>query len=242
MRQVRMRVAAADPGFAWMNRVLRIDLSTMEVRAQESRHHLPEYLGGRGLAARIAWDEYPRPVDPFDQRNPLMIFPGALTGTRSPYSGRTMVCTFSPQASPHHWLTRSNIGGWIGGNIKRAGYDGVIITGKAEQPVRILIDDDEVTVLAAADLWGVDAVDALEALSDLHGKRVHSLVIGPAGERLSHIATIQTGTSSACGQGGFGAVMGSKNLKAISVHGTYPVKLAMPDAMRDLTKQIAAVA
>ena len=225
-----------------MNRILRIDLSAMTVRAQESGGYLPEFLGGRGLAAKIAWDEYLRPIDPFDPDNPLMVFPGALAGTRSPYSGRTTVCSFSPQGYPYTWFTRSNIGGWIGGNIKRAGYDGIIIIGKAEQPVRIRVADDEVAVLPADDLWGLDALDTLEELSRLEGKAFKSLVIGPAGERLSRIATIQTGTSSACGQGGFGAVMGAKNLKAISVSGTYEVRAARPDAIRDLARQVAKVA
>ncbi len=138
--------------------------------------------------------------------------------------------------------TRSSIGGWIGGNIKRAGYDGIVITGRADEPVRILVIDDQVSILPADDLWGVDALDTLEALSKLDGRSLHSLVIGPAGEHLSRIATIQTGTSSACGQGGFGAVMGAKKLKAISVAGTHDVKLARPGAMRDLARQITKVA
>ena len=144
--------------------------------------------------------------------------------------------------STRNRLTRSNIGGWIGGNIKRAGYDGLIVTGKADQPARIRIVDDEVSILPADDLWGVDATDSLEWLSQREGIKSQSLVIGPAGERLSRIATIQSGTSSACGQGGFGAVMGSKNLKAISVSGTYEVKAADPDAIRSLARQIAKVA
>ncbi len=242
MKTITVKVPHVESGFGWMNRILRINLSSMRVSSQESTEYVPDFLGGRGLTAKIAWDEYPQPIDPFDERNPLMIFPGALTGTRSPYSGRTMVCTFSPQAYPHHWFTRSSIGGWIGGNIKRAGYDGMVITGKAERPVRILVVDDEVSILPADDLWGVDAMDTLEAVSKLNGKKLHSLAIGPAGEHLSHIATIQTGTSSACGQGGFGAVMGSKKLKAISVAGTHEVKLARPEAIRDLARQIAKIA
>ena len=242
MKPITTRVPPTEPGYGWMNRILRIDLSAMEVRSQESGGYLPAFLGGRGLAAKIAWDEYPQPIDPFDPDNPLMIFPGALAGTRSPYSGRTSVCSFSPQGYPYTWFTRSNVGGWIGGNIKRAGYDGIIVTGKAEQPVRIRVADDEVAILPADDLWGVDALDTLEELSRLDGEEFRSLVIGPAGERLSRIATIQTGTSSACGQGGFGAVMGAKNLKAISVSGTYKVKSARPDAIRDLARQIAKVA
>ncbi len=107
----------------WANRILRIDLSTMAVQAQESSPYVPDYLGARGIAAKIVWDEYPEPVEPFDPANPLMIFPGALTGSRSPYSGRTNVCAFSPQGYPYPWFTRSSIGGRFGGALKRAGYD-----------------------------------------------------------------------------------------------------------------------
>ena len=242
MRTTATRVSPAKPGYAYMNRILRIDLSTMAVHTQGSRSYLPDVIGGRGLAAKIAWDEYPRPIDPFAEGNPLMIFPGALTGTGSPYNGRTTVCSFSPQGHPHAFFTRSNIGGWIGGNIKRAGYDGIIITGRAEQPARIRIADDAVAILPAADLWGLDALDALDELTRLEGEVSRSLTIGPAGEHLSRIATIQTDTSSACGQGGFGAVMGAKNLKAITVRGTYEVKSARPDAIRHLAGQVSRAA
>ena len=211
---------------SWANRILRIDLSTMTVRAQESSPYVPDYLGARGIAAKIVWDEYPEPVKPFDPANPLMIFPGALTGSHAPYSGRTNVCAFSPQGYPYPWFTRSSIGGRFGGELKRAGYDGIVITGAAEAPVRIRIRDDEVSILPSDDLWGLDALDTLATLESAEGKGMYVLVIGPAGERLSRIATIQTGSSSACGQGGFGAVMGSKNLKAISVTGTGHVSIA----------------
>jgi aldehyde:ferredoxin oxidoreductase len=242
MKPSAIQVAKATPGYGYMNRILRIDLSAMTAHAHDSSRYLPEFLGGRGLAAKIVWDEYPEPVDPFEPANPLMIFPGALTGTRSPYNGRTSVCSFSPQALPHNWFTRSNIGGWIGGNIKRAGYDGIIVTGKTDTPARILVVDDEVSILPADDLWGVDALDSLDELERLEGKKTRSLVIGPAGEHLNRIATIQTGSSSACGQGGFGAVMGSKNLKAISVRGTYKVRAAHPDAIRHLAQQVGKAA
>jgi aldehyde:ferredoxin oxidoreductase len=149
-----------------------------------------------------------------------VIFPGALTGSRSPYSGRTNVCGFSPQAYPHGWFTRSSIGARFGGELKRAGYDGIVVTGASEERVRLRICDDEVSILEADDLWGQSTMDSLEALESIEGKGVRSLVIGPAGERLSRIATIHTASSSAAGQGGFGGVMGSKNLKAISVIGT----------------------
>ena len=223
----------------WANRILRIDLSDMRIKAQEATPYVPDYLGARGIAARIAWDEYPRPIGAFEPENPLMIFPGALTGSHSPYSGRTIVCAFSPQGYPHPWFTRSSIGGRFGGELKRAGYDGIVVTGKADIPVRIHIRDDRVSILSADDLWGLDALDTLDAIEAVEGRGVHSLTIGPAGEYLSRIATIQTGSSSACGQGGFGAVMGSKKLKAISVVGTGRVSLAAPKTITDIAKVLA---
>ncbi|MBN1955100.1 MAG: hypothetical protein JW900_08635, partial [Anaerolineae bacterium] len=100
---------------AWANRILRIDLDRMRVWARETAPYVPEYLGARGIATRICWEEYPEPVESFAPANPLMVFPGALTGSRSPYSGRTVVCAFSPQGYPHPWFTRSSVGGYFGG-------------------------------------------------------------------------------------------------------------------------------
>jgi aldehyde:ferredoxin oxidoreductase len=224
--------------WAWANRILRVDLSNMKIEVQPAQAHLPAFLGSRGIAARICWQEYAQPVAPFASSNPLMVFPGALTGSRSLYSGRCSACTFSPQAYPHPWFTRSNVGGYFGGHLKRAGYDGLVVTGAAETPVQLWIRDDEVRILPADDLWGLDTMDTLQALESAEGKGVRALVIGPAGERLSHIATIQTASASACGQGGFGAVMGSKKLKAISVRGSGRVSLCGPEKIMSITRAL----
>jgi hypothetical protein len=153
---------------AWANRVLRIDLDNMDVDTQETEPYLPEYLGARGLAARICWQEYAEPVGPFEPSNPLMIFPGALAGSRAPYSGRISVCAFSPQAYPHPWFTRSNVGGFFGGELKRAGYDGIVVIGAASTPARIAIRDDEVAVLAEG---GWAAASAMHLGEDLARQR-----------------------------------------------------------------------
>lgn len=243
MKDITVQVERFKPLYAWTNRILRVDLSARSVRVTETAPYVPDYLAARGLAHKIAWDEYPEPVDGFDPRNPLMVFPGVMTGAHSPYSGRTNVCSFAPHGYPYPWFTRSNIGGRFGGTLKRAGYDGVIVTGASDEPVRIRIQDDEVSILPAGDLWGVDALDTLEALEERDGTGTRALTIGQAGEHLSRIATIQTGSSSACGNGGFGAVMGSKKLKAISVrasgHGAGQVALADPDRVRALTRAVA---
>ncbi|MCJ7550365.1 MAG: hypothetical protein MUQ30_11865, partial [Anaerolineae bacterium] len=228
------------PTHAYRNRLLRIDLSDGRIWAQETTGYLPDFLGARGLAAKIVWDEYPEPVAAFDPRNPLMMVPGAMTGARSPYSGRTNICTFGPQGHPYEWFTRASIGDKWGHELKHAGYDGIVITGASETPVRILIRDDEVSIIPADDLWGTDALQVQGVIAAADGARVRTLTIGVAGENLSRIATIHTGNTSVAGQGGFGAVMGSKKLKAVTVIGTQDVPVADPERLRKLFKDVAA--
>ena len=227
------------PLYGWRNRLLRIDLSEGRIWAQETAPDVPKFIGGRGLAAKVLWDEYPEPVDPFDPRNPLMVMPGALTGTRSPYSGRTHVSSFSPQSYPYTWFTRASIGANWGHELKKAGYDGIVVTGASETPVRILIRDDEVSLVPADELWGVDALVTQERIQAVDGRQAKTLTIGVAGEKLSRIATIHTGSTSVAGQGGFGAVMGSKKLKAITVIGSEQVPVAEPEKMKRLFADIA---
>jgi aldehyde:ferredoxin oxidoreductase len=226
------------PMYGWRNRLLRVDLSTGRIWAQETAPYLPDFLGARGLAAKIVWDEYPEPVEALDPRNPLMVMPGALTGTRAPYSGRTNVCAFSPQGHPYPWFTRASIGADWGAELKKAGYDGLVVTGASETPVHLIIRDDEVTLLPAEELWGLDTYAAQEAACAVAGQGCKTLTIGPAGERLSRIATIQTATTSVAGQGGFGAVMGSKKLKAISVIGSGQVPVADPERLQWLLRAV----
>jgi aldehyde:ferredoxin oxidoreductase len=227
------------PAHAWRNRILYIDLSDGRIWAEPSAPYTPEYIGGRALAAKLLWDQYPEPVSPFDPRNPLMIMPGAMTGTPSPYSGRTAICTFGPQGHPYEWFTRANIGATWGHELKVAGYDGIVITGASETPVRILIRDDEVSLIPADDLWGTDALEVQERIEAADGPQVKTLTIGPAGENLSRIATIHTGSTSVAGQGGFGAVMGSKRLKAVTVRGTQEVPVADPAQLKGLFRDVA---
>ena len=222
----------------WCNRLLRVDLSNGHIEAQETAPYFPSYLGARGLAAKVLWDEYPEPVDPFSPDAPLMFVPGALTGTTAPYSGRTCISGFGPQGYPYPWFTRSNIGGGWGGRLKRAGYDGLVVTGCSETPVYILIRDDTVSIVPAEELWGVDSFETQQRLQSLYGRTARSLTIGPAGERLSRIATIQTDTTNAAGQGGFGAVMGAKKLKAVTVVSTGKVEVADAERLRWLTQAI----
>ena len=238
MKPIVVTLPRFKPMFGWTNRILRVDLSEGRIWAQETAPYAPDYIGARGIAAKILWDEYPEPVDPFDPCNPFMVVPGALTGTIAPYSGRTNICAFSPQCYPYPWFSRASIGADWGARLKRAGYDGLVVTGASETPVQIVIRDDEVSILPAKELWGQDTIKTQETIQAALGKTARTLAIGPAGERLSRIATVQTHTSSAAGQGGFGAVMGSKQLKAITVIGTGQVPVADHERLRGLFKAV----
>jgi aldehyde:ferredoxin oxidoreductase len=124
------------------------------------------------------WDEYAEPVDAFDPGNPLMVMPGALTGTRSPYSGRTCVAGFTPHSYPYPWFSRANIGGDWGNELKRAGYDGVVVTGASETPVQVVIRDDEAAILPADEWWGLDTIETQEAAQAAWGVSAKTLAIG----------------------------------------------------------------
>ena len=233
MKKTRSQAAAP-----WVGQILRIDLTTEKIDTISSFPYVFSYLGGRGLAARLAWDMIPPGIKAFDAANPLMFMPGALVGTPAPSSGRVTICGLSPQAWPHEWFTRANLGGHWGAALKFAGYDGLIVTGKAAHPVYLCIDDDRVEIRRAGDLWGMGLVKAQLRLRQELGEDWRVLAIGPAGEHLCRNAVIATGTESAAGQGGFGAVMGSKNLKAIALRGTKGVPVAQPREMLRRSRQV----
>jgi aldehyde:ferredoxin oxidoreductase len=223
----------------WAGKILRVDLSTGKTWTEPSIEYGQMYMGGRGLAARIAWDEIPAGIGPFDPENRLIVSAGPLTGTSAPNSGRATVSSLSPQAFPYEWFSYSSVGGYWGPTLKYAGYDAVVVQGESSQPVYLWVDDARVELRDARDLWGQGTFATQERLMRQHGSDIRTLAIGQAGENRCRIAVIATGTASAAGQGGFGAVMGAKRLKAIAVRGTQGVPLANPGAFSDCTLQVA---
>jgi len=223
----------------WVGRILRVDLGDGRIWTEPSVGYGQKYIGGRGIAARIAWDEIPPGTGPFDPENRLIVGVGPLTGTSAPNSGRTTVCTLSPQAYPYEWFSYSSVGGYWGPMLKYAGYDAIIVQGASDQPVYLWIDDDRVELRDAEELWGKGILTTQQDLINEHGPDVRVLAIGQAGENRSRISIIGAGTGSAAGQGGFGAVMGAKGLKAIAVKGTQGVPIADPEAFSDCTLSIA---
>ena len=223
----------------WAGKLLRVDLSTRKIWTEPSVEYGRKYIGGRGIAARIAWDEIPAGTGPFDPENRLIFTVGPLTGTSAPNSGRATVCSLSPQAYPYEWFSYSSFGGNWGPTLKYAGYDAIVVQGQAAQPVYLWVNDNKVELRDASELWGQGIYATQESLLRRHGKDVRVVAIGQAGENRSRIAIIASGTSSAAGQGGFGAVMGTKGLKAIAVRGSGSIPLADPEAFSDCTLAVA---
>ncbi|NLG27058.1 MAG: hypothetical protein GX557_04055 [Chloroflexi bacterium] len=225
----------------WIGKTLRVDLSSGKCWTEDTLELSRRYIGGRGVAARIAWDEIPRGTGPFDSENRLIIGAGPLTGTSAPNTSRTTVCSLSPQSYPHEWFSYSSFGGFWGPMLKYAGFDTVVVQGASHTPVYLWINDGRAELRDASALWGQGIMATQRAiLSEVGDARV--LAIGQAGERLCRIATIACGSTGTAGQGGFGAVMGSKKLKAIAVRGTGSIPIAHPDAFGDCTLAIRKAA
>jgi len=219
--------------YGWTGKILRVDLSSGEVSTIDTARYIPDFLGGVGIAARIAWEELTPGIDAFDPENMLFVMVGPLTGSLASGAGRVEVLGIAPQQRPSVF-SRSGMGGHWGAELKYAGYDGVVIQGKAAEPVYLWIHDEEVEILDANKIWGRGTFGTTRALRTIHGSHARVISCGQAGERLSRIAIIQTETGNAAGQGGYGGVMGSKNLKAIAVRGTMGVKVARPEEFLDL--------
>jgi len=222
----------------YIGQLLRVDLSTNTLKTEALDLDLAKkYLGGSGLSGRIIYDEAPPEVSPFDPDNRLVFMTGPITGTIAPAFGRYVVCTRSPLTGI--WAEAHSAGFW-GPELKFANFDGIVIQGKAEFPVYLWIKDGEAEIKSAERIWGRDTFETETLIKkELGEERLRVACIGPAGERLVKIANVMNdlaeGTARTAGRCGTGAVMGSKNLKAIAVLGTrYSV---LPAARDELLKE-----
>lgn len=223
----------------YMGRTLRVDLSAARLWEEPLK---PEYarsfVGGSGLAARYVWDMVDGETDPLGPDNPLLFMTGPLVGTAMPSAGRLSVCALSPLT--HIW-GESNTGGFIGPELRFAGYDGIIVTGRAETPVWLSIIEGQARLHDAAGLWGLDSYATQERVRRILAEpKARVACIGLAGERQVKMAAVINDHGRAAGRTGMGAVMGSKNLKAIAVRGTAKVPLAEPKGFQAMVRQINA--
>ena len=218
-------------------KVLRVDLTTGKFADQEvSKEDQKKYLGGRGLAAKMLYEENKPRIDAFDPENRLIIMAGPYTGTFGSFTAFYNVTTKSPLTGA---ILSAHSGGHWGPMLRKTGYDGIVFKGKSPKPVYLLLTDSGPQLLDATDLWGKDVFETIDTLEKRHD-RAKSAVIGPAGEKLARYAAIMNDHHRAAGRGGVGAVMGSKKLKAIVVHGTKEVAQSDPEGLKASFKAATA--
>lgn len=203
--------------YGYTGKILMIDLSSNNITTLDTADYLPEWVGGRGIGAKIHWDMVGPDVGAYDPENVLSFMTGAGTGI---VDTRTVVQGVSPLGYPKECYYRSTIGSHFGAELKHAGWDGIVLTGKAPQLSILVIQNDNVQVMPAGDLYQMDTYSTEYNLWARFGNKCRMLIIGPAGENMVADAIIQGDDHNATGIGGFGGVMGSKNMKAIVVRGT----------------------
>ncbi|MCK4654386.1 MAG: aldehyde ferredoxin oxidoreductase, partial [Candidatus Cloacimonetes bacterium] len=213
----------------WMGKIIKIDLSTGKQETVEIDDNIRrKYLGGRGLGVKLYTEICSPQTEPLSPQNALIFLTGPLTSIM-PTSGRFQVISRSPLTNT---ICDSSSGGIFGAELKKTGLDGFIVTGKAAKPVYLNITDDGIKIRNAAHLWGLNTQQTKEAIikETKAGSSVAS--IGPAGENQVLFAAIMNDKDRAAGRGGMGAVMGSKNLKAVVVKGTGKISVYDPDALK----------
>lgn len=220
----------------YQGKMLEIDLSQEKVEVNQ----IPEtwyqkYIGGEGFAAKILYDRLEKNLDPLDEKNLLILATGPLTATKAPCSGRLCFGFKSPLTGT---IGMSNVGGHLAPQIKKAGYDLVIITGKSKKPVYLLVENEKVEIKDADFIWGKDTEETEKLIRDKYPKkRLRMAEIGPAGERLINFSSIMVDAHRAAGRGGPGAVMGSKKLKAIVFFGDKKLEVTNEQMMDEYAKR-----
>jgi aldehyde:ferredoxin oxidoreductase len=229
-------LAPSHKGFH--GRALFVDLSTKSHRVEQIDPQVfRDYLGGYGLGAWLMWKHFPAGTDPLDPKACFALCSGLLTGHHAPFSSRIQIVGKSPLTNT--WAD-SNSGGSVCSHLRKAGYDAMVVTGKADVPTLLVVRDSEVTFEPAGDLWGQEIPEAFDTLKNkFGGKRdVGVSAIGPAGEKQMRIASVMNDRYHAFGRQGFGAIYGSKNLKAIVVAGSGEIGVARPDEFKAVCKRI----
>ena len=220
----------------WMGKILRVDLTARTCEPETlDPQILKDYIGGRGLGVYFLNKEGDPQADPLSGANPIIMATGPLTATGAPTGARYMVMTKSPLTGA---VTCSNSGGMFPAEFKRTGFDAVIFTGKSDKPVYLWIDQGKPQLRDAGHIWGKDTHQTTDLLLSETDPQARVACIGPAGENLVLFASIMNDKHRAAGRSGVGAVMGSKNLKAVVVKAKGRVPLADPDRFKQFNKQI----
>jgi len=226
------------PLFGYNGRILRVDLNGRKISVEEPPiDHYQRYLGGRGFIAPLLLKEVPAKADPLGHQNELVFALGPLTGMPFPGAARNSVGAKSPLTLA---FGEAEAGGFWGAELKRAGYDAIVVSGVSDQPVYLYIEDGRAELRDARHLWGLEVAPTHLAIQkELGDNHVRTSVIGPAGEKLVRFACILNDITHAAGRTGLGAVMGSKKLKAIAVRGRNTPPMANPEAISNLSRWMA---
>lgn len=224
--------------YGYNGKILRIDLTTKKYKVEEPNWlFYRTYLGGRGLISYYLLKEVPAEVEPLSEKNKIIFATSIMTGAPLPGFGRQSIGAKSPLTGLYG---ESEAGGFWGVELKRAGFDAVIVEGKAERPSYIWIKDGKVEIKDASNVWGLDTGDAKDKIiEELGEEKLCVEIIGKAGENLVKIAGVSSDLSHYHGRTGMGAVMGSKNLKAIAVRGTQKIEFFNPGKIKELSKWFA---
>lgn len=207
--------------YGWTGQGLRINLTTGEITKVPTQK---DWIGGTALGYKIFWDEVPPKTQAFDEANKIVIAPGPLTGTGAVCSGRTSVTTMYPTTYPIHEIGSAHLGGDLGAKMKYAGYDFIIIEGKAKEPVYVYVNNDDVQIRKANHIWGEGTRRAAALINQETSPSASVTVIGPAGENLLPMSVIINAKSHT--GGGIGGVWGSKNLEGLAIDGDQPIHIA----------------
>ena len=218
-----------------MGKILHIDLTSLKINVIPTSPYAEKFLGGRGIASRLYWEKVTAAVKAFDPENRLIFMTGPLLATGAQGAARLCVAGKSPMAYPEGYCYGS-MGGFFPAALKKAGWDGIVIDGRASSPAYLFINNDKVELCDAAALWGKGAYKTGEMLEQAHGDNIFFATTGVAGENLVRTATI-FGSHEAAVTAGFGAVMASKKLKAIVVKGAGAnPAVADPARLKELNK------
>jgi len=218
--------------YGWTGNILRINLTSRTHKVEHfDEEFARKWVGGRGFALKILWDELKPGIDPLGPENKLIVTVGPIAGIPAPNTGKTVVAAKSPLTGGYG---DGNLGTRVTEQMRKAGYDIIIVEGKSAQPVYLYIEDDKIEYLPADEIWGQGTYDTHDWLYRKYGKGAGVLSIGQGGENLNLYSMVRSLEGRAGGRPGIGAVMGSKKLKAIVIKGSKPIPVADPEGMRKL--------
>jgi aldehyde:ferredoxin oxidoreductase len=225
--------------YGWMDKILYVNLNDSEIKTISTQPYAEQYLGGRGIASRIYWETVTPEIKAFDPENRLIFMTGPIVATGAQAANRMSVVGKSPMTLPEGYCC-GNVGGFIAPELKKAGFDGVVIEGRAPKPVYLWIHDNKAELRDASSLWGQGAYRTGEMLQQAHGAKVRFLTTGVAGENRVRTAVVLASHESAS-SAGFGAVMGAKNLKALAVRGIGKPSVADPGGLKELSRYTSKI-